>query len=369
MLLMIFVIDIGSLSNTPHWLHHAAAEEDRMGLADIVFPCFLFIIGLSIPHSVRARLGRGKRPEEVLLHILARAASLIIMGLFVVNLDSMQSESVAIGKEYWQLLMVIAVLMIWNDYQSNVVRGVIPKRAVQALGWLLLGFLAFIYKGPSGSWMQIHWWGILGLLGWSYGACAAAYLFIGDRLIALGSVSLVFLALNANEFLAWVNFDLIISASNYFSVMVGVFCSVLYLSLSKDRSIALAMSLLLLLAMALLSFGLLTRPEWAISKIRATPSWSAVCAGISIVLFLFLVFIADIRKLSAWAKPIAAGGYAALTCYFALYFFYSVMHIVGLRWPDMLLTGSYGLLKSACVAVFVIQLTAWARKWNMRLNI
>ena len=44
MLLMIFVNDLGTLTNIPLWLEHTKAAEDGMGLADTVFPAFLFIV-------------------------------------------------------------------------------------------------------------------------------------------------------------------------------------------------------------------------------------------------------------------------------------------------------------------------------------
>jgi predicted acyltransferase len=52
MLLMIFVNDLWTLSGVPDWLGHKDAHEDGMGLADVVFPAFLFIVGLSIPHAI-----------------------------------------------------------------------------------------------------------------------------------------------------------------------------------------------------------------------------------------------------------------------------------------------------------------------------
>jgi heparan-alpha-glucosaminide N-acetyltransferase len=59
MLLMIFVNDLWSLSGIPEWLEHKAANVDGMGLADVVFPAFLFIVGLSVPYAIRARLKKG----------------------------------------------------------------------------------------------------------------------------------------------------------------------------------------------------------------------------------------------------------------------------------------------------------------------
>ena len=52
MMMMLFVNDIPSLRDIPQWLLHAATQEDRMGFSDLVFPCFLFCVGMSVPLSV-----------------------------------------------------------------------------------------------------------------------------------------------------------------------------------------------------------------------------------------------------------------------------------------------------------------------------
>ena len=45
MFLMLFVNDIPGLKNVPHWLMHAAADEDMLGFSDTIFP------GLSVLHG------------------------------------------------------------------------------------------------------------------------------------------------------------------------------------------------------------------------------------------------------------------------------------------------------------------------------
>ena len=52
MLLMIFVNDLWSITGSPDWLGHATSEQDFMGLADIVFPCFLFVVGMSMAYRL-----------------------------------------------------------------------------------------------------------------------------------------------------------------------------------------------------------------------------------------------------------------------------------------------------------------------------
>lgn len=60
MLLMLFVndigdIDLGHIQNAPGWLKHMPGAVDGMTVADVIFPCFLFIVGLSIPVSLGHR--------------------------------------------------------------------------------------------------------------------------------------------------------------------------------------------------------------------------------------------------------------------------------------------------------------------------
>ena len=49
MMVMIFVNDFWTVHDIPQWMQHAARNDDFMGLADVVFPCFLFVVGMSIP--------------------------------------------------------------------------------------------------------------------------------------------------------------------------------------------------------------------------------------------------------------------------------------------------------------------------------
>ena len=56
-LLMVFVNDLGRAA--PSWMHHIQPPDaDGMTLADVVFPWFLFIVGVSIPLAVAGRVAR-----------------------------------------------------------------------------------------------------------------------------------------------------------------------------------------------------------------------------------------------------------------------------------------------------------------------
>ena len=53
---------------------------------------------------------------------------------------------------------------------------------MKTAGILLLTFL-ILYKGFHGAPFQQKWWGILGLIGWTYVICASVYLFTRESLV------------------------------------------------------------------------------------------------------------------------------------------------------------------------------------------
>ena len=55
MFLMLFVNDIPGVKQIPHWLLHAEMNEDMLGFSDIIFPCFLFVMGMSVPFAIVKR--------------------------------------------------------------------------------------------------------------------------------------------------------------------------------------------------------------------------------------------------------------------------------------------------------------------------
>src|SRR6478735_10191520 len=72
MVLMIFVNDLWSLKNIPGWLEHVEPGVDGIGLADVVFPAFLFIVGLSLPFAIENRRKKGDSEGQLVMHVIAR---------------------------------------------------------------------------------------------------------------------------------------------------------------------------------------------------------------------------------------------------------------------------------------------------------
>ncbi|HEY9342239.1 MAG TPA: DUF5009 domain-containing protein [Hanamia sp.] len=377
MFFMVFVNDLWTIKGVPAWLEHAPGRADAMGFSDIIFPAFLFIVGLSIPFAIKNRIARGQSHSDIFKHILLRALALIVMGFFHVNMES-YSDASLLPEAVWEILITLGFFLIWLEYKDDKIKKY--KTWLQGTGILLLVFMAFLYKGNSNDgwvWMQPHWWGILGLIGWAYLLCASIILWGGEKMnIIIGSL-LFFIFFNAASQLGWIDFlspftqygilDLG-NASNSTLVMAGVLVAVIYRN--QPASFSKLIAWLFGIALMLFLFGLITRPLWGISKIRATPSWTTICAGISILAFTLLIYIVDKKGKQNWFEIIKPAGTSTLTCYLLPYFHEAIfISLLGWRLPMFLRTGAIGIIKCLLFALIIVLITGWLEKRKIRLRI
>lgn len=65
-LVMTFVNYIAGMAAVPFILRHAPADMDAFTLTDVVFPGFLFILGVAIPLSLQKRIVQGDSLGRIL---------------------------------------------------------------------------------------------------------------------------------------------------------------------------------------------------------------------------------------------------------------------------------------------------------------
>ena len=374
MLLMIFVNDLWTLKGIPEWLEHTAAREDGMGLADTVFPAFLFIVGLSIPFAILNRKAKSASQGGVLMYILARSAALLIMGLFHVNLENYSAAAI-LPRPVFQILITVGFFLIWLDYPKTMKRN--ARLGLQALGVLILLSMAAIYKGDDGGWMKTHWWGILGLIGWAYLLCAGVFLFSGGNLFIIGGAFIFFFLFNIASQAGWLDFLngikryvwIVGDGSMPGLTMGGVFTGMLYRYLGEKGKSKSYFGWIALLSAAMLVIGFALRPYFIISKILATPSWVAINIGISLFVFLLLVWLVDVNNRRAWFTIIRPAGTSTLTCYLLPYIHYAIYSMVGISLPLFLRTGGIGIVKCLLYALAIIILTGLLERVRIRLKI
>ena len=221
--------------------------------------------------------------------------------------------------------------------------------------------------------MQPYWWGILGLIGWSYLIASIVFLFWGHS-CTLIAASWMFLALfNVAEFAGLLDvlsnikpYAWIVSSGSLPALTLGgVFVSTLYLRNFQTQEKKSFLRVLVILGISVLIIGLLLRPLWGISKIRATPSWTEICTGIGILSFALLYWIIDLKDNRQWWSIIRPAGTATLTCYLVPYIYYAIMGSLGLALPGLLSSGILGLVKSMLYALMIVWITGQLGRANI----
>ena len=375
MVLMIFVNDLWTLTGIPSWLEHAPADANYMGLADVVFPAFLFIVGLSVPYAIQSRRKKGDNNLQLFFHISSRTVALLVMGFFHVNMDS-YSETASLNKPIWQILVTIGFFLVWLDYTSY--KPALSK-ALKAIGILLLIGMAVLFESDESSGimaMKVQWWGILGLIGWAYFISSCVFLFSGGKLILQVAAFVFFLFFSAANNLGWLEF--LSGVRPYIWIagdgampalpLAGIVTALLYRQFgSKSPRFWISV---IVFSVLLLLFGYLTNPVWGISKIRATPSWTSICAGITALTFALIVYLTEILNQRNWYLPIKAAGTSTLTCYLLPYIHYAVLTLFSIpQLPAFLRTGGIGLAKSLVYALIIVMITGLLEKRKIRLKI
>jgi len=376
MVLMIFVNDLWSLEGIPAWLEHVTYEADGMGLADTIFPAFLFIVGMSIPFAIQSRRKKGDTNWDIVKHILIRSAALLIMGLFLVNGEYISETETGMPRVVWSTLCCLSFILIWNSYPKSADRQFV--RLARLLGAGLLITLAVIYRGEQEDQIihfSTHWWGILGLIGWAYLASALIVTFSNNNLYGLILAWGIFCVLSVVHSAGYTPGWLAIIPSPISGgtlagfTMGGVVVTRLFQIYRKQTSPQKMIILFLILAGLLTVAGFYTRTFWGISKLRATPAWLFLCSAITIVAFVAIYCLTDLRKKAHWFSFIKPAGYNTLLCYLIPYFAYLAMSIPGIELPDIFLTGSLGLVKSFLFALLCVAITGGLSRVGVRLKL
>ena len=321
--LMLFVNDL-YVPGVPQWLVHTKADFDGMGLADWVFPGFLFMVGMAVPFAIQSRLKMGDTNPRVFVHIFVRSISLLIIGVFMMNSSQINSDLTGMNQNIWAILMLVSVFLVWNQY-TNLSRSL--TFILKGTGVLGLVILAAIFRSGTPEnvgWMTTGWWGILGLIGWGYFVAAIVYLICRDSLIKTSVFWVLFVVLNILSQLGLTNFldpikpifGVIISGNVPSIVLTGMIFSLMLRNLEK-QDIKKFIVAGLILGVVVLTSGFLMRNWFIISKIQGTPSWAMICNGISILVFMVLYFVIDVLGLKNWSAIFKPAGQNSLTTYLA----------------------------------------------------
>jgi hypothetical protein len=371
---MIFVNELASVKNVPQWMKHMPADADAMTFVDLVFPSFLFIVGMSVPFAFNARLIKGDSVRIIWTHTLKRALALIIIGVFMVNAEyGYDASKMIITPAFWGLLAYAMPIPIWNKYPKDF--PVWLKYTLQYGGMLVLIALYFLYVQDTGEiGMTPKWWGILGLIGWAYLFTVLYYWLVSGKLWAMILFLIVCVianSINLTEGLEirqnfWFNF--IAGHLTHASVVTaGVIISLLFFDRKVTPKINWAV-----IGFAILFFvtAYFLRPYYGISKIKGTPSWTMFSAAICTVLFYFLYWLMEIKKQTKWSDffmPAAANPLLIYILPGVIYYFNAAfnLHII----PEYLRQGVPGIIWSLLFSTIMLLVMKLCNKYKIQLHL
>jgi len=186
MFMMIFVNDLaGAGKIVPDWMVHFSDRHrggSGMTFVDLVFPAFLFIVGMSVPLSLGRRMAKGEPFWKTLGHIAIRTLSLLVMGILMVH-ETPDTAALGWSGDWWCVLMYLCAIAAFSSIappsaasESRRKQWKIVSLGLRLAGLAGLVWLAFAFRDAKGQRiitlapfsLATEWYGILGLISWAY---------------------------------------------------------------------------------------------------------------------------------------------------------------------------------------------------------
>jgi predicted acyltransferase len=400
MFTMIFVNDVaGAPENiVPDWMVHFSDRHhggSGMTFVDLVFPGFLFIVGMSIPFALGARLAKGEALWKIIFHVVIRALSLLLLGIMMVN-ESPDSKMLGWSATWWVALMYVSAMLAFCGISAPKSFAASPGKikfwrglnwALRGLGFAMLLWLALAFRNRDGQailtlspfHVRHSWYGILGLIGWAYLVGSLAFLFFRtNRTALLGCIVLLFCFYPADKngffdhfWLArLVDFGGTLGSQAAITV-AGVLLATILLA-ADMTTVALRTRFTSLFIATCAAAALLLNGLYGISKDDATPSWCLWSCAVTAALWLAFYFLCDVRRVTFFSQPLAVAGQNVLLAYLiseGMESFLDLLHLGD--WYDRLAEPNLfcACARSAGLGVVILALTALLNRLGFRLKL
>jgi predicted acyltransferase len=391
MFTMIFVNDLAGVSpkTVPDWMRHFHGRSG-MTFVDLVFPAFLFIVGMSIPFALGGRLRDGEQVRKTLFHVLVRTLALLAIGILMVNDESPGHDMMGLPPDLWAVLMFLSAIIAF----CSISLPTAPKQQLKMMTSLLRGIgigglltLAFMFRGEHGeriislSPFAIHtvWYGILGLIAWAYLVGSLVWvLFRTNAAALLGCVVLLLALYPADRTGAFNGFWL----SRYIGIgeMLGAHPSItvagilLASVLVPPGKVKLAgrIRFAILFILGFAAAALLLNGLYGINKNQATPSWCLWACAVTASVWLVFHALSDLGPVHPVAKILAVAGQNVLLAYLISEMLPSVLELLHLddAYSSLAEHGlASAVARSAACAAIILCVTAGLNRIGFRLKL
>jgi heparan-alpha-glucosaminide N-acetyltransferase len=377
---MIFVNELGEVRGLPRWTYHAHMMENRMTYVDMVFPFFLFIVGLSIPLSVKQRLKKSNSAVALWGHVILRSFSLVVLGLILANAEKGGAPLIGLSGATWTVIALVGAALYLNVYpQSQRWRplfGVMRTVGIAVLAAMLVLFRPTAHTGHV-AWLDASYTEILGLIGFTYFAVCLLYIPTRKWLWAplAWFVLLVLLcALSTTKILNFPNrlpfwFWPFGNGAMACIVMAGVVTSAIFLGSHRWQSQRQKMLVGAGFGLSMLAAGWALAPL-GISKVRATPTWALVSIGAAALIFTGLYWICDVRKRTAGFAFLRPAGSNTLLTYLVPDLWNFLFASLGIAYLNIHWSvGWPGVVKTLLFTALMLAIAAALTRMKVRLQL
>jgi predicted acyltransferase len=341
MFTMIFVNDLAGAPKkvVPDWMVHFSDRHKHgsgMTFVDLVFPGFLFIVGMSIPFALGGRLAKGEAVWKTVGYVSVRTLALLTIGILMVNGESPADEAPGWSPELWGYTMFLSAIFAFAT--------VLPPKAgekskrfwqlfsftLRGLGFVGMFYCALTFRGHhdhpvltlSPFVLNTGWYGILGIIGWAYFFAAMVYLaFRNHRTALLACMVLLFCLYPADKKGLFNGFWLsrifgISEIGAHAAIVTGGLLLATILVSADTVAVWARARFTLLFALGCAAGAVLLNGLYGISKNDATPSWCLWSCCITAILWLGFYFVSDVFQPAKFiAKPWSLVGQNVLLTY------------------------------------------------------
>jgi predicted acyltransferase len=295
---MILVNDPGSWSHIYPPLEHA--EWNGWTPTDLIFPFFLFIVGVSLTLSFASRIARGITRQALVIHVLRRSALIFAIGLFLNGFPGFDLSSIRIMGVLQRIALcyLVAGLLYLATFQREPtaaraprVRSNLGMTAAVAIA-LLVGYWALMTFVPVPGYGAGHL-GKEDNLG--------AYV---DRTLMGGHLW--------SESVTWDPEGFLSTLPAIASLLIGILAGEWLRSDQRAGRKALGLAAA---GLVLLAAGQLLHPYFPINKNLWTSSFVLFTGGFAMLALAACYWIVDVRAWRAWTSPWLVFGMNAILAY------------------------------------------------------
>src|SRR5690554_554675 len=299
---MILVNNPGTWSAIYPPLRHA--EWHGCTPTDLIFPFFLFIVGVAIPFALGKRMEKGEKHGKIILQIIRRSVILFLLGLILHsfpfgllghNFDLSTLRIPGVLQRIAVVYLITAILFLKTNYKTQVYIG--------AAILIIYAMLMQLVPVPGVGYPNLE--PTTNLAAWLDNKLLAGHLWSASKV--------------------WDPEGILSTLPAIVSSIMGMITG-WWLRQDKDKTIKTVW--LFVMGSVCMTLGYVWDGWFPINKSLWTSSYVLYTGGLALLFLGFCYWFIDVRKTRWWIKPFQVYGMNAITVFFLSGIVGRLMHFI-----------------------------------------